>query len=88
MLTLTINEKQCWYCNTVKYNTEIDQSAASIRVELMMKYNTIKAFVKITHVVQEYPLAVSVHFSPDLQGLSAHVFLAGVVPGMRTFLYY
>ena len=33
ILTLTINEKQC---NTVQYITEIYQSAASIRVELMI----------------------------------------------------
>ena len=33
ILTLTINENQC---NTVQYTKEIDQSAASIRVELMI----------------------------------------------------
>ena len=36
VLTLTIIEKQCKYPNTVEYNKEIDQQAASIRVELMM----------------------------------------------------
>ena len=36
ILTLTINEKQCEYCETVQYNKEIDQSAASMRVELMI----------------------------------------------------
>ena len=36
ILTLTINEKQCEMCNTVKYNREVDQSAASIRVDLMI----------------------------------------------------
>ena len=40
ILTLTINEKQCLYCNTIQYNKQIDQSAASIRVELMIKIYT------------------------------------------------
>ena len=35
ILTLTINEKQC---NIVQYTKEIDQSAASIRVELMITH--------------------------------------------------
>ena len=35
VLTLAINEKQCKYPDTVQYNKEIDQSAASIRVELV-----------------------------------------------------
>ena len=36
VLTLTTIEKQCKYPNTVQYNNEIDQSAASIRVVLIM----------------------------------------------------
>ena len=38
--TLTINEKQCYYSNKVKYNKEIEQSAASFRVELMIHIHT------------------------------------------------
>ena len=41
ILTLTINEKQC---TKVQYTNEIDQSAASIRVERMMIL--VKLFVK------------------------------------------
>ena len=46
VLTLTPNEKQCKFPNTVYYSKEIDQSASSIRVELM-----IKACISYTHAV-------------------------------------
>ena len=44
ILALTITEKQC---NTVQYTIEIDQSAASIRVELMI--------ISLTPCLEESP---------------------------------
>ena len=42
--TLTINEKHVLVPDTVQYDNEINQSAASVRVELIIIKNIISAF--------------------------------------------